>query len=584
MTIPADLRGLRDLGGLYQKGVDMRPLGLRYRHLRRYREIVHVLAKHGFGGFIDQMGLVPYLSLPRRLLRRWAQEPPLTLPERVLLAIEELGPTFIKLGQILSTRPDLIPPDFIRELAKLQDAVPPAPWEQVREQIESELGGPIEDIFTSFNVEPVAAASLAQVHEATLPGGEEVVVKVQRPGIEEVIDVDLEILFDLARLAQERTPLGEVYDLTEIAEDFAFTLRGELDYRREGYNADRFRRNFAGEPHLYIPKVYWDYTTRRVLVMERISGIKIDDVEALDAAGFDRHQIALCAARIIVKEVLEDGFFHADPHPGNFFVLRGEDGSPVIGAMDFGMVGHLDRRDRENLIRLYTSAVRLDVEVVVNQLIRMGAAGRGLDRLGLERDIGRLLTKYYGLPIKEIRVAEVVEEVRPVVFRHHLRLPSQFWLLGKTLGMMEGVALKLDPDFDFFAVSRPYVRRFLWQMASPRAWAKKLARGVGDWGEFFSTLPRQAPRLLEQMERGELQITLRSREIEGLPAKLDRVANRLALSVLVAAFIVALATLLPSSLPSGWRDWAFWLMIPGFLAAGILGLWLLFSILRSGRR
>ncbi len=557
----------------------MRSPGKRYRHLRRYQEIARVLIRHGFGGLVDQLGLLPALSLPRRLLRREAEVPPLSPPEHLRLTIEELGPTFIKLGQVLSTRPDLIPPAYIRELTRLQDTVPPAPWEAVKAQIEAELGGPIGDTFASFEVEPLAAASLAQVHEATLPDGQEIVVKVQRPDIEKVIAVDLEILFDLARLVQERTPLGEIYDLVEIAEDFAYTLRAEMDYRREGRNADRFRRNFGAEPALYIPQVYWDYTTGRVLVLERIRGIKMDDVEALDAAGVDRHQVALNAARIIVKEVLVDGFFHADPHPGNFFVMDGE----VIGAMDFGMVGHLDQRLRDDLVRLYVVAIRLDSEEIVEQFIKMGAAKLRVDRAGLKRDAERLLTKYHDLPLKEIRAREVVEEVMPIAFRHHLHLPSDLWLLGKTLAMMEGVGLKLDPEFDIFGVSRPYVRRFLWQMASPRVWGRKLTKGAGDWGELLALFPRQATRLLDQVERGELGLTLSLKETDRVVGKLDRIANRLVVSILLAALIVGMALLIPL-VAGGGQGFVFWLVVAGFATASFMGLGLLYSIWRAERR
>jgi ubiquinone biosynthesis protein len=557
----------------------MRALGQRYKHLKRYREIVQVLARHGFGNLIDQLELVPYLSLPRRLFRGSTAGPPLTAPERMRLAIEELGPTFIKFGQIMSTRPDLIPPRYIVQLVRLQDTVPPAPWEAIREQLEQELDGPLDEFFASFEAQSVAAASLAQVHQATLPSGEEVVVKVQRPDIERTIEVDLEILFDLAHMIQERTSLGEIYDLVEIAEEFAFILRNEMDYRREGHNADRFRRNFADETALYIPKVYWDYTTQRVLTLERILGIKIDDIASLDADGVDRRQVAKSAARIVIKEVLEDGFFHADPHPGNFFVMD----EAVIGAMDFGMVGHLDRRDRENLVRLYIVAVQLDADGIVEQLIRMGAASRDVDRPGLQRDISRLLTKYHGLPLKEIRAREVVEEVMPIAFRYHLRLPSRLWLLGKTLSMMEGMGLQLDPDFDVFAVSQPYVRKFLWQMVSPQIWGRRLLKSGGDWGELLTDLPRRVPRLIDQLEEGDLQFTLRLREIETLLARLDRVGNRLAISVLLAAFIVSLALLMPSFL-GGRQGWIFWLIALGFALASVLGLWLLLSIWRSGRR
>ena len=547
------------------------------RHLRRYREIVEVMGRHGFGQLVDLLQLRSYLALPRWLLRRGRSAPALGAPQRLRLALEELGPTFVKLGQILSTRPDLIPPAYIAELARLQDTVPPEPWEPIRAQIEAELGAPPEELFASFERVPIAAASLSQVHAATLPDGTEVVVKVQRPDIRETIETDLEILFDLARLLQEHTPLGEIYDLPEIAEDFASTLRAELDFYREGRNADRFRANFAGEPYLYIPRVYWDYTTRRVLVLERIHGIKIDQIEALDAAGYDRYRIGLHAARIIIKEVLEDGFFHADPHPGNFVVMPGE----VIGAMDFGMVGYLSRRERADLIRLYVVSVRLDEEGIVEQLIQMGAATGRVDRAGLQRDIARLLRKYHGLPLKEIRAREVVEEVMPIAFRHHLHLPSEYWLLGKTLAMMEGVGLQLAPDFDMFAVSEPYVRRFVWQMASPHSWGPSVLRGINDWAELLGLLPRVGSQLLTRAERGELEVTIRHKELDQALVRLDRLANRISISVLLAALIVGLALLVPAFNLA--RQWglATMLVIAGFVGASLLGLWLMFSIWRS---
>ncbi|MBW1939599.1 MAG: AarF/ABC1/UbiB kinase family protein, partial [Deltaproteobacteria bacterium] len=299
--------------------------------------------------------------------------------EHLRLALEELGPTFIKIGQILSTRPDLLPPEYIAELSKLQDAVPPAPWDEIHAIIRTELKCEIEELFAEIEPEPMAAASLAQVHAAHLKDGSPVVVKVQRPHILETIHADLEILHDLASLVQ-KTPLGEMYNPVEVVSDFAFTLMNELDYLREGRNADRFRQNFADESHLYIPRVYWEYTTSHVLVLEWIRGIKIDDIAALDAAGYDRKKIALHSARIIIKEVLEDGFFHADPHPGNLVVMPGE----VIGAMDFGMVGYLHERDRTQLIRLYIVSISLDANGIAAQLIQMGFVRRSLDRSALE--------------------------------------------------------------------------------------------------------------------------------------------------------------------------------------------------------
>lgn len=550
------------------------------RHFQRYRQIAQVFMRHGFGELVDLLELQPYLSLPWRLLRRERPAtPPLGAPQRLRLALEELGPTFVKLGQVLSTRPDLLPPIYVAELVKLQDSVPPVEWELIKAQIEVELGAPLEELFAAFEPVPIAAASLAQVHAATLPDGTQIVVKVQRPNIQTTIETDLEILFDLARLFQARTPLGDIYNLPEIVEEFATTLRAELDFYREGGNADRFRANFADEPYLYIPQVYWDFTTHRVLVLERISGIKIDDLEALDAAGHDRCQIALHIARMVIKEVLEDGFFHADPHPGNFVIMPGE----VIGAMDFGMVGHLSHRTRTDLIRLYIVAMQVDEEGIVDQLIRMGVVGGLLDRTGLRRDVTRLLRKYYGVPLGSVRAREVIEEATPIIFRHHLRLPSDLWLVGKTLAMMEGVGLKLAPGFDIFAASEPYVRRFMWQVASPRVWGPTLLKGVGDWAELLSLIPRVGSQLLTRVERGELEITLSHKGLDQALMRLDRLANRLSLTVLLAALIVGLALLVSAlNLAEQWGLPTI-LVIMGFLGASLLGLWLIFSIWRSRR-
>lgn len=549
------------------------------RHLRRYRQIVEVLIRHGFGDVLSLLGLGRRLGLPIRLLRRGRPSAEITRAQRVRLALEELGPTFIKFGQILSTRPDLLPPDFVAELSRLQDAVPPEPWEPIKTCIEAELEQPIEQIFATFDPTPIAAASLGQVHAATLTDGQEVIVKVQRPNIERIIDVDLDILYDLARLTQNRTPLGQTYDLVEIAEDFAFTLRGELDYRREGRNADRFRENFDGEPHLYIPLVHWDYTTRRVLVLERIYGIKIDDVNTLDAAGYDRDRIAERAARMITKEILDDGFFHADPHPGNFVVMPGE----VIGLMDFGMVGHLSGGDKADLARLYIVAMQQDVPGAAEQLMRMGIAERGVDRVALERDLRRMMHKYYGLSIGEFQVGEMIEEFMTVAFRHRLRFPSNMWLVAKTLAMVEGLGRKLAPDFDMFTAAQDFVRRYRRRMWLPTEWAPSVARGATDLADLMLRLPKQTQRLLEQAERGQLEAQVRMPDLMHTTDRLDRIANRLALSMLTAAFTIAIGWVIPS-LDLAWPwTWLTWFVLAGFIGVSVLGIWLMLSIWRSGR-
>jgi len=430
-------------------------------------------------------------------------------------------------------------------------------------------------VFARIDRHPMAAASLAQVHAATLPDGQEVVVKIQRPGITAVIDDDLEILSALAERAQT-TRLGKTYDFIGIAEDFCFTLRNELDYRREGRNADRFRNNFASEPHIYIPKVFWEFSTQRVLVLERITGIKISDIPALKTAGYDCHQLALQCTRMIIKEILEDGFFHADPHAGNYLVLPGE----VIGVMDFGKVGTLRETDRMDLVRLYIVAASLDADGIVDQLVRMGAAGEQVDRTGLARAIDRLLNKYNGLPIGDVHAGEVIEEITPITFQHHLHLPGNWWLLTQTVVMMEGIGMQLDPDFDAFAVAKPYIKRLMGHLVTPDAgWGRSILLDSANWGEFFHRLPRAGSRLVERIERDELfQVNIK--DTDRILGKLDQLVTRLTLGVLTGAFSIGLAMLTPLTASD---SLARWLLLAGITAIIVMGLWLLVSLTKTSR-
>jgi ubiquinone biosynthesis protein len=550
------------------------------RHLRRYRQITGILVDYGFGAILAQLGLSERLNIPRRVLRRKpAIEEELNQAQRLRLALEELGPTFIKMGQILSTRADLLPPDVIDELRLLQDQVPPGPWEPIRDLIELELGAPIQELFAYIDHNALAAASLAQVHAAVLPSGEEVVVKALRPDIEVVINLDLDILSDLAQLAQDRTALGERYDVVDFAAEFAVSLRGELDFRREGRSADQFRENFAKEPHLKVPIIYWDYSTRRILVQEQFNGIKIDDIAALDAAGYDCKQLADIAARFVLKEVMEDGFFHADPHPGNLLILPGE----VLGVLDFGAVGRLGTNDRVSLARLLILVVQNDVEGIVDQLMRMGIAGYRIDRTALIRALNRLLMKYYGLPIQEIPATEVSRELEPIVYKYKLRIPSDYLLLIKTIAIMQGVGLGLDPDFDMFAFTRPYLNRLFRQLLLPSTWGPGFMRMLTDWGDLVSGFPGRTSRILSQLERGDLGFEVEVPQVDDVVDRVDQIANRIIYGVLLSAFIVALALLIPN-MDLTW-PWGIitWIIIVGFLVISALGLQLLWSIFLSGK-
>ncbi len=555
----------------------MFPLIRSHHHLGRYREIASVLARHGLGWVTLQLGLGDLIPFHRGLLGHPRRDVSYTRPEHFRMALEDLGVVFIKLGQVLSTRADLLPPDYVAEFARLQDDTPPVSYTEIAAVVESELGAPPEAIYAEFNPEPRASASIGQVHAARLSDGTPVIVKVQRPGVEETVEQDLAVLADLAHLAATRTRLGDYYDVEGWVEEFAYTLRDELDYTREGRNADRFRRNFAAEPALYVPQVFWEYTTRRVLTMEEIQGVKINDLAALDAADLDRRRVAENSVRIILTEVFEHGFFHADPHPGNFFVLPGE----VIGLMDFGMVGRLDETLREALLRVALALIRQDSERLVDELLDLNIVSGRVRRRALKRDLDHLVVRYYDLPIKEWAAGQALNDVMAIAFRHRLQLPTELTLLTKVIAMSEGLGAQLDPDFKLLEFAEPYLRRFWLQSRAPNYLARKMAQGMLDLADLSLGLPQRLRRLLSQLERGEVTVTSRHEGLDEALAELNRIANRLSMSILTAALIVGLALLMLIYHPSGWESWGGWVFGLAFLVVMALGLGLLWSIWRS---
>jgi ubiquinone biosynthesis protein len=544
------------------------------KNLGRYRRVVTVFAKHGFGSVLEYMNLGQYLDLPKSLFKH-TPSTRITPAEHLRMALEELGPTYIKLGQILSTRPDLIPPAYIRELSLLCENAAPLPWEKIKQQLTRELGDNFEQYFSSIETQPIGSASLAQVHQAKLLNGQEVVVKVQRPNIQNIIEIDLEILDDIARLVQH-TPIGSIYNPIEVVGEFSTTLRNELDYRREGHNADQFRKNFSDIPDLYIPAIHWDLTTSKILVMEKISGVRIDDLAEIDKLGYDRQALALQAAQFIIKEVLEDGFFHADPHPGNLIVMPGG----VIGVMDFGMVGHISRMDRYNLIRLYAMSIEIDSKIVAEQLIRMGAVAGKIDRRGLERDIDNFLHKYQGLPLEEITANMLMEDLIPLAFKHHLKLPTDLWLLAKTLAIMEGVGRKLDPTFDIFSVSNQFVHRLIRKTYLPDAWLPPLLSDLDNWRYLFSEIPRFGSTLIRSLDAGETPFIIKFGANKETLDRIDRLITGLSLSLLIAGLIIGLAMLLP--IATG-NPILLGIVVLGFILVFALGIWLAISLLRIGK-
>lgn len=550
--------------------------------LRRYRQVVEVLARQGFGAVLHESHLDRRLGIPARLLRRPIDPATLDMTSamRLRLALEELGPTFVKLGQVLSTRPDLLPAGLVAEMTRLQDQAPPVPWPEIQVTIETELGRSVDAAFATFERAPLASASLGQVHAAVRHDGLPVVVKVQRPHVEHDIAIDIDVLRDLAALIQPRARAYLITDLNDVVEEFATALRGELSYVTEARNAERCGRNFASEAYVVVPKIHWDLTTERVLTMERIDGVKIDDLDRLAAAGVDRTRVAERLTQFFIKSIMEDGFFHADPHPGNFRVLPQD----RIAVLDFGRIGRLSHRDQLLLARLARDVVRLDARDVSDGLIELTAAHGTVDSAALERDLTRLLHKYEGMPLQDVRIGPVFQEALDVAFRHRLHVPGQWALLVHTLSVAESVGARLAPDQRIFDVARPYLLRLAIRQWSPTTWGPDLLDTASDWVALSRMLPRTTSRVLEQIERGRLTIEVRVSDVDPILHRLDRIANRLTVGLLIAALIIGLGYVMPAVDFTGQWGPVQLLAVFGFVAVCLLGLWLVWRMWRLDRR
>ncbi|HEU5315473.1 MAG TPA: AarF/ABC1/UbiB kinase family protein [Chloroflexota bacterium] len=554
----------------------------RVPHPHRLRQIAGVLARHGFGSLLDALGL--HRLVPVRHARRLVPgdlHPPdhHTTPERLRLALAELGITFIKLGQILSARPDVLGPQYAAELAKLQDHAPAVPVDAIREVIAAELGRPPEEVFASFDPVPLAAASIGQAHAATLPDGSRVVVKVRRPGAVEQVEQDLGILQALAATAARRWEPARDFDLVGLAQQFADTLRAELDYAREAHNVERFAADFRDDPTVHIPRVHWHATTNRVLTLERIEGIKISDRVAIDAAGIDRPTLARRAVRVQLRMLFENGFFHADPHAGNVFV----EPAGRLALVDFGMVGTVDERTRQQLTDVLLAVSAEDPDDLADALLSVGITRGHVDRAALARDLQAVQAHYYRRPLHEIRIGPLVGEALGVAHRHRLVLPPHLALLLKTMVMSEGLGALLDPEFRLATAVAPYARRLLARRYQPRFVAREAQRFGLDAARLGAGLPRRVHRLLADVERGAIEVGVQLRGLDPVLRRLERLVNRLVLGILAAAFVNGLAVLLASTRAAGWELWNERFLSAGLLFVSLLGLYLTWTILRTGR-
>jgi ubiquinone biosynthesis protein len=556
-----------------------------FKNLQRLREILGVIVKYGFGDLVARLEIENALELGLSLLRFRRQRRELvryTTEERIRMAFEELGPTFVKLGQILATRPDLIPMTLIVELRKLQDAVPPFGSAAARNQIESALGRPIAELFAEFDDAPIAAASIAQVHRARLFSGEEVAVKVRRPGLEQVIGTDLEILRGLASLLEENAPELRAYAPAEIVEEFARAITLEIDLSNEASNMQRFARNFAGDPKVHVPQLFETHSTPAVLTMEFVRGIKAKDIAGLDAAGIDRKKLAAGGVEFCLRQVFDHGFFHADPHPGNLFVLPGE----VIVPIDMGMMGVLEPELVDALLELLVGILLRDAEKIARLFARLELIDDRVDRVRLRRDIAALLERYASLPIGQVDVAALIGSLFEVLQRHRVRVPPELLLMGKALATVDGMARDLDPTLDPIEAVRPYVlKTWLRRLADPRFLARDWIRAASDIIETATTLPGDLRAIARDLRRGELRIATRHEGLEALVREQARSANRSLLAVLVGATTLASSLLIASGTGAllGPLPITAWLGVAGLALAGS-GFWLLaYGVLRSGR-
>ena len=550
------------------------------RTIRRYRTILGVLIKYGFGQFVEQLNINYYLEVGKRLITRRAEQDlqRLSPQQRLRMAMEELGPTFVKLGQLLSTRPDVLPRPYIDEFSKLQDEVPALPVEEIKRQILRQLGCPVEEVCLEFTDEPIAAASIAQVHRGRLQGGEEVVFKVRRPGITRMVETDIDIMMGLAQLIEQHVPAVAIYDPVGLVKEFRRTIRREMDFNREGHTIERFAANFAGDPTVYVPKVYWEQSGETVLTLEYVPGIKITEFQELTSRGFDLKELARRGAKAFLKQVLDHGVFHGDPHPGNIFVLPDH----VICMLDYGMVGRLSPELKQQLIDLLEALLHRDVERIIAQLLYSGELTDEADLKSLRRDLHEFIEDYYDILLQDLRVGRLLTDFIEILTQHRIRFPADFMLLAKALIAMEGLGRQLDPEFNMIDYMRPYIEQLVRERFSPGSISREAMRVAQSYGSLARNLPRDIKEFINRLNRNQFKIDLEHRGLERLVTDLDRSSNRISFAVVIGALIVGSSLIMQTNK----GPLLFGFPILGFLGysvAGFLGLWLAVGILRSGR-
>jgi ubiquinone biosynthesis protein len=536
------------------------------RTIGRLSEIAQVAVRHGFGYAVDG--------------RRTAEAGAGTARGRHLREmLDELGPTFVKFGQLLSTRPDIVPPDIILELRSLQDDVRAFPYADIERTIREELGQPIERLFLEFDEQPIAAASIGQVHRATLPNGRKVAVKVQRPNAPRQIEADLALMYQAAKLAKERIRALDFIDANEIVDEFSRSIRQELDYRLEARNADGFHKNFAGHPHVAVPKVYWSYTRSRVLTLEYLDGVQLADIDVEHWTLDQRRRLAYLITETWMTMIFRQGFFHGDPHPANILVLSPD----RIGLVDFGLTGKLTDDDMSKLTRLFIDAAAENIEVLPKRLADLGVRYDKAREDEFVAELRELYYRYYGASLQEIDPIQVIREAFGLIYRMNLRLPTRFVMLDKSIATLGSVGVELYPDFNVFEVAKPYARDLMISRFTPRRVVSRARREGWKLTQMAADLPYQIHETLEQVRDGQIEVGFVHKGLDDLLAKLDTLFNRLVIALVVTGGLIG-SSLIGIFAKSGPHVLGLHVVsVLGFGLSCVLGLWLLWGVIRSGR-